>query len=202
MSAPNSADFSKSVARVVIPAALLIIATLVFEFASAAAYVYPELDLGQSGFALVLLAATWIATAIFSIICLWKKRVVTSLLILSALAAPILLSNVVDRAYWKFSNNKSEYLRQIDRETGSSPKYKIFDWGNRNTSLGGGVEFEAVVFDEMDDLVRPARLRSPDWRGNPGLALPHERWIAAEPPDCKRQIKSFGEHFYYVVQAC
>lgn len=81
------------------------------------------------------------------------------------------------------------------------PKYRIFNWGNRNAQLmGGGVLVVAIVYDESNEIGR----WSPEWiepRSNPS---PEDQWITAPVayPSRKRRTKPLGDRFYYVSEEC
>jgi uncharacterized membrane protein len=195
----------KSVIQIFAVAALLIGARLATDLTSAAAYVYPDFDFGQFWIAFLFFLLSLLFAAILALVRLFQKRFVEALVLVVVLCVPFSFKDAFDRHYWKFQIHKSEYQSAITADAQPAPKYRVFDWGNRNTSLGGGVIFEAIVYDETDEIMRPAEVRSPDWvkrRANSPLA---DSWITARPtpyPACKRLTKSFSGHFYYLSEEC
>jgi hypothetical protein len=114
---------------------------------------------------------------------------------------PLSFNDVIDRQFWKFSIHKSAYQSIVQTDPDLLPKYRVFNWGNRNTQLwGGGFIVEGIVYDESDDLAR----WSPEWIVRRSDPLPEDRWITIPPEyqSCKRRIKPLGEHFYYVSDEC
>ena len=114
---------------------------------------------------------------------------------------PFSFDDTINRQFWKFRIHRSEYQAIVQTDPSSPPKFRVFNWGNRNTLLmGGGVISEAIVYDESGDIAR----WSPEWieqRSNP---LPEDRWVTqpSEYPSCKRRTEPFGGHFYYVSEEC
>lgn len=166
--------------------ALLCVARLSFDVMSAAAYVYPDSDFYQPGLALFVLGWTLLAAFGFaSIRLVQKKFMVGGSILLAVLCTPFFFRDAVDRQVWKFNANKSEYVQAIRADKSPAPRYRTFDWGNRNVSFGGGVVFERIVYDESDEEPK--------------------RWLAVIPslhPSCRRSAKSLGDHFYYTSEEC
>jgi hypothetical protein len=190
----------RSIIQILVLGALLIGLRLAVDLTSAAAYVYPEYDFGQFWFAFLSFLASLLFVAIFAIVRLFRRRFIEGLALIAVLCAPFLFKDAVDRHYWKFQIHKSEYQSAIQADPSPSPKYRVFNWGNRNTHLmGGGFIIEGVVYDESDEITRS----SPDWierRSNPS---PEDRWVTARPdPACHRRTEFLGEHFYYVSEEC
>ncbi|MEO6381034.1 MAG: hypothetical protein ABIO35_03295 [Nitrobacter sp.] len=191
----------QSTAKLLAVATSLITARLVFDFTSAAAYVYPELDFGQNGIAFVIFVLAVLGVLVLAFLRLFQKRLVEAGGLLIICHFPFSFNEAVDRQFWKFRIHKSEYQSIMQADPGPPPKYKVFNWGNRNTQLiGGGVIVEAVVYDQSDEI----RRWSPEWiepRSNPSA---EDQWITApsDYPSCERRIKSLGNHFYYVAEEC
>jgi hypothetical protein len=182
-------------------AAAIIVARLAFDLASAAAYVYPEFDFGQSGAAFVTLfvGVSWVL--ILALIRLCQRRLVEGAVLLIVCYIPFSLNDAVDRHFWKFRIHRAEYRSVMQVDPGSSPKYRVFNWGNRNTQLmGGGIIIEGIVYDESDDIAR----WSPEWIERRSDSPPEDRWVTERStyPSCKRRTEPFGDHFYYVSEEC
>ncbi len=196
---PNQLNSRRSAIQVLAVAVLLIGARLAVDFTSAAAYVYPDFDFGQFWIALLLFLVSLVFVATLTVIRLFQRRFIEALLLFAVLCVPFSFKDAVDRHYWKFRIHKSEYESAIKADSSTSPKYRVFNWGNRNTQLwGGGFIIEGIVYDESDDIGR----WSPEWivrRSNPS---PEDRWVAAPSPSCKRRTVSLGDHFYYVSEEC
>jgi hypothetical protein len=195
----------KSVVQIVAVAALLIGARLATDLTSAAAYVYPDFDFGQFWVALLLFLVSLLFAAILAVVRLFQRRFIESLVLFVVLFAPFSFKDTFDRHYWKFQIHKSEYQSAIKADAQPVPKYRVFDWGNRNTGLGGGVIFEAIVYDESDEIARPPEARSLDWINRQANSPPAGTWITTRPasyPACRRLTKSFGDHFYYLSEEC
>jgi hypothetical protein len=188
----------KPAVQILAVAALLIGARLAVDFTSAASYVYPNFDFGQFWVALLLFIGLLLFTPILAVVRLFQRRFIEALSLFAVLCIPFLFKEAVDRHYWKFRVNKSEYETAIKADLSPSPRYRVFNWGNRNTHLwGGGVISEAIVYDELDEIARS----SPEWIERRSK-LPEDRWINTPSPSCKMRTASFGEHFYYVSEEC
>lgn len=202
----NSLISRRSAIQILALGALLVGTRLAVDLTSAAAYVYPDSDFGQFWLAFLLFLASLVFVAILAAVRLYRRRFVEGLVLLVVFCAPFLFKDVVDRHYWKFRIHKSEYLTTIQADTSPSPKYRVFNWGNRNTHpMGGGFIIEGVVYDESDEITRAPDARSSEWikrRSNPSK---EDYWVT-EPSKsyfrCKRQIESFGDHFYYLSEEC
>jgi uncharacterized membrane protein len=195
----------RSIIQILALGALLLGARLAVDLTSAAAYVYPEYDFGQFWLALLLFLASLLFIAVLAIVRLFRRRFIEGLVLLVVLCIPFSFKDAFDRHYWKFQINKSEYQTAIKADMQPAPKYRVFDWGNRNTSLGGGVIFEAIVYDESDEIARPPETRSLDWINRQANSPPAGTWITTRPTSyraCKRLTKSFGDHFYYLSEEC
>jgi len=184
---------------------LLFCARLLFDFASASAYVYPEADFGQSGLLLLILGLMLLFVLILACIRVLQKRFVEGLVLFMALCIPFLFSDLIDRRYWKFQINKPMYQSAVVADQSSTPKYKVFNWGNRNTSLGGGYLVEGIVYDESDEIARAPDSRSAAWKERHSNPSPDDRWVTASRssyPICKMIVRSLGDHFFYVSEEC
>ncbi len=190
----------KSGIRILAVAATIVTARLTFDLTSAAAYVYPQFDFGQNSIAFVTLLVAISCVLIFALDRLLKKRLLEGVTLLIICWFPFSFNDTVNRHFWKFRIHKAQYQSIIHTDLGPPPKYRVFNWGNRNTTLGGGVLFEAIVYDESGDIAR----WSPGWIERRSDPPPEDRWIN-EPstyPSCKRRTESFAEHFYYVSEEC
>jgi hypothetical protein len=195
----------RSIIQILALGALLLGARLVVDLTSAAAYVYPEYDFGQFWLALLLFLGSLLSIAVLAIVRLFRRRFIEGLVLFIVLCIPFSFKDAFDRHYWKFQIHKSEYQSAIKADAQPVPKYRVFDWGNRNTGLGGGVIFEAIVYDESDEIARPPEARSLDWINRQANSSPAGTWITTRPtsyPACKRLIKSGGDHFYYLSEEC
>jgi hypothetical protein len=196
----NSLISRKLVIQIFAAAAILIIARLAFDLASAAAYVYPRFDFGQNGIAFIVFVVAVLCVLVFALVRFFKKRLIESVALLIVCYVPFSFNDVINRQLWKFRAHKSEYQSIIQSDPGPPPKYRVFNWGNRNTHLGGGVITEGIVYDESDDIVR----WSPEWIERRSDPSPEDRWVTERSayPSCKRGTESFGGHFYYVSEEC
>jgi hypothetical protein len=175
----------KSVIESLLAGSMLIITRLAFDFTSAAAYVHPELDFGQDGIAFVIFVGAVPCVLIFASVRISQKQLVEAVVLLIVCCIPFSFGDITNRHFWKFQIHKPEYQSIVQADPAPSPKYRVFNWGNRNTQLmGGGFIIEGIVYDEADEIAR----WSPEWierRSNPS---PEDRWVA-EPstyPSCKK----------------
>ena len=178
--------------QILAAAAILLIARLAVDL---------EYDFGQNVIAIIVFAVVLPCVLMFALVCLYRRRFLEGLVLLVICYVPLSFNNVINRQFWKFSIHKSAYQSSIQTDPGPPPKYRVFNWGNRNTQLwGGGFIIEGIVYDESDDLAR----WSPEWIVRRSDPLPEDRWIINPPeyPSCKRRIEPFGEHFYYVSDEC
>ncbi|WP_375415512.1 hypothetical protein [uncultured Bradyrhizobium sp.] len=196
----------RSAIRILGLGALLVGARLAVDFTSAAAYVYPEYDFGQFWLAFLLFIGSLLVVVILAFVRFFQRRFIESLIVLALLCMPFSFREVVDRHYWKFRIHKSDYQSAVQNETGPSPKYRVFNWGNRNTHLwGGGYIIEGIVYDESDEVALPLERRSFQWINRRAHPSSSDRWVTTLPeryPACKRIIKPLGEHFYYLSEEC
>jgi hypothetical protein len=191
----------KSAIEIFVAASILITARLVFDLASAAAYVYPEFDFGQKGVAFVIFVIAIPCVLVFGLVRLFQRRLLEGVALLIICYAPFSFNDAINRHFWKFQIHKSEYQSIVQIDPDPRPKYRVFNWGNRNTQLmGGGVIIEGIVYDESDEIAR----WSPEWIERRSDASPEDRWVTERStyPSCKRRTESFGEHFYYVSEEC
>lgn len=194
----------KSIIQIVGVAALLVGARVAHDLAVATAFAYPEYDFGQRGFAFLAVLAALAFTFVLAGVRAFQLRPIETLALLALLFLPFSFNETFDKDYWRFSVHKPEYQSIVQTDPSPSPKYRVFDWGNRSPPFGAGVTLEAIVFDESDEISRTPEYRSAEWlkrEPSPPLGI---RWITAPDayPMCKRQTKPFGEHFYYVSQVC
>ena len=194
--------FSREMAiRMLLIGALLVIARLAVDFTAAAAYVFPEFDVGQKDIAFVIFILAVPCVLILALVRLFQKRLVEAGGLLIICCLPFSFDETLNRQLWKFRIHKSDYQSIMQSDPGPPPKYRVFNWGNRNTQLmGGGVLFEAIVYDESNDIA----LWSPEWGGRRSNPSPEDRWITMPSayPSCKRRTEPFGDHFYYVSEEC
>src|SRR5882724_7638537 len=125
----------KSVIEILVAASILIIARLAFDFTWATAHVYPEFDFGQSRIAFVIFVVAVPCVLIFASVRLFQKHVVEAVVLLIVCYVPFSFNDVVNRHFWKFQIHKSEYQSIVQADPGQPPKYRVFNWGNRNTQL-------------------------------------------------------------------
>jgi hypothetical protein len=185
----------------IVVAATILIAMLSFDLTSAAAYVYPEFDFGQNRVVFITFFVAVSCVLILGLIRLCQRQLVEGAVLLIICYIPFSFDDTVNRAFWKFRIHRSEYQAIVQSDRSSPPKFRVFDWGNRNTLLmGGGVIFEAIVYDQSGDIAR----WSPELIAQRSNPSPEDRWVTqpSEYPSCKRRTESFGEHFYYVSEEC
>jgi hypothetical protein len=191
----------KLVIQLFVVAATILIARLAFDLTSAAAYVYPELDFGQSGVAFAIFVVGVLCVLMLALARLYQRRLIEGVALLIICYVPFSFNDTVSRHFWKFRIHKPEYQSIIQTDPGSPPKYRVFNWGNRNTQLmGGGVITEGIVYDESGDIAR----WSPEWIERRSDSPPEDRWVTEHStyPSCKRRTEPFGDHFYYVSEEC
>jgi uncharacterized membrane protein len=201
----NNLISRRSIIQILALGALLIGARLAVDLTSAGAYVYPEYDFGQFWFAFLLFLVSLLFVAILIIIRLFQKRFIEGLALFAVLCIPFSFKDAVDRHYWKFRLHKSEYQSAIQADSNPPPKYRVFNWGNRNTHLmGGGFIVEGIVYDESDEVGRAPDSRSPGWLQRRSNSSPQDLWVIAPSgyPTCRKLTKPFGEHFYYLAKEC
>jgi hypothetical protein len=193
-----------SIIQIVGVAALLAGARVAHDLAVATAFAYPEYDFGQRGIAFFAVLAALIFTFALAGVRVFQLRLIETLALLALLLLPFSFSETFDKDYWRFRTHKPGYQAIIQTDVTPSPKYRVFDWGNRSPPFGAGVTFEAIVFDESDEISRTPEYRSAEWLEREASPPSEIRWITAPDayPMCKRQTKPFGEHFYYVSQEC
>lgn len=203
---PNRLNSPRSAIHILAVAALLAGARFIVDLTSAAAYVYPDFDFGQFWIALFILLIALVFVIVLAVVRLFQRRFIEGLALFAVLYVPFSFQDAFDRHYWKFQTHKAEYQSAIRADPTPPPKYRIFSWGNRNTyGIGGGVTFEAIVYDESDEIALSPEKRSLEWvkrRANP---LPSDRWVTTLPepyPTCKRLTKPLGGHFYYLSEEC
>jgi hypothetical protein len=184
-------------------AVLLVLVWILFDVASAVSFAYPEYDYGQDWylfFALFLLLPT---TATIGLVRLVQRRFVQAAALIMVCVAAFALPAFVDGVRLKFARNKPTYLLAVKADTASSPKFMVFDWGNRNITLGGGVIFEAIVYDELGLTPRLGLAPSSEEADIVARLRPGEQWIAeASTRQCVRRAELLEGHFYHVVSVC
>jgi hypothetical protein len=193
-----------SVIQLVGVAALLVGARVAHDLAVATAFAYPEYDFGQREIAFFAVLAALIFTFVLAGVRAFQLRPIETVALLGFLLLPFAFNETFDKDYWRFRVHKPEYQSIMQTDVTPSPKYRVFDWGNRSPPFGAGVTLEAIVFDESDEISRAAEYRSAEWLKIETGQPPEIRWIKAPDayPRCGRRTKSFGEHFYYVAQEC
>jgi hypothetical protein len=210
----NGMTTKKSLTRTLMVVALLIGEVLLLEFVRTLQYVYPQLDFEENFFTFyptfLALAGTLLFYLIFIVVRLVQRRLIE---VLALLLLPFLFgAGVVSigqwnySAAWKFRINKPEYVSVLATDPSPPPKYHVFDWGNRGGGFGSPVFYEAIVYDESDEIAREPSSRSPEWVARRSSPWPGAAWIT-EPPGphaqpCHRSIKDFGEHFYFIQDVC
>jgi energy-coupling factor transporter transmembrane protein EcfT len=196
----------KSIIQILAASALLIGVRLAIDFIAAAAYVYPEYDFGQFWLAFLIFIVSLILVFVVAIRRLFQKRIFESIAFFAILVGPFAFNKVVDEHYWKFRLHRSEYQSAIQADSAPSPKYRVFNWGNRNTHLvGGGFIAEAIVYDESDEVARPPEEWSLEWLQQRSNSSKDDLWITQIPksnPRCKRNTNVFDRHYYFVSEEC
>jgi len=191
----------KSTIKLLAVSAFLIIARLVFDLTSAAVYVYPEFDFGQNGIAFAIFILAALGVLALALVRVFQRRLVEASGLVIVCYVAFSFDETVDRHLWKFRIHKSEYQSMMRADPGLPRKYRVFNWGNRNTQLiGGGVIVEAIVYDESGEIAR----WSPEWIEPRSSPSPDDQWIIepSDYPSCKRSTKPLGDHFYYVSEEC
>jgi hypothetical protein len=183
----------------------LVAGKFAFELVGTIGYVYPDSMLGLALVAFGLVGASLVFSLIFAASRLYERRFAQAAILLCLCSIPFLLPRVLYPPYWKFKLNKNVYSSIIDSEPSIEPKYHVFDWGNENTSLGGGYIAEALVYDASDEIARPPAMRSQVWIENRSREPRRDSWVSRPPlayPPCKRVVEPIEAHFYYVEEIC
>jgi uncharacterized membrane protein len=196
----------KSISLMLTAAALLISVRVALDFSVASAYVYPEYDFGQFWFAFLTFIASLVFVFAIALRRLLQKRFFDGLVLLVVLGCPFLFKKAIDEHHWKFRLHRSAYQSAIQADSTPSPKYHVFNWGNRNThSMGGGFVAEAIVYDESDEIARAPGTWSAEWIQRRSSPPPEDLLITQilkSYPQCKRHVQSLDAHFYYVSEVC
>jgi len=194
------------VGQIALTAALLIAARLIFELLLAIGIVYRGTTVDQPILAFGILIASLLCVIALAFVRLTQKQIVLGLLLLCLCYVPFAIPPMIDPSYLRFWINKASYLAIMESDRSPPPKYRVFSWGNHNTTFGGGVVFQAIVYDESDEIGRAPGARSLNWierRSNPSA---EDRWIYTTPDkysySCRRRTAPLGEHFYYVEEEC
>jgi hypothetical protein len=182
---------------------LLCLARILFDVDSAFSFAYPEYDYGQDWHLFFAFLGFLLTTAIIGLVRLVQRRFVQAATLLTVCVAAFALPAFVHGTRLKFARNKPTYLLAVKADAASSPKFMVFDWGNRNITLGGGVIFEAIVYDELGLTPRLGIAPSSEEADIVARLRPGEQWIAeASTPRCVRRTDRLEDHFYYVVSVC
>lgn len=198
----------KPTLRFLIFVGVLTAARIAFYFFAAVNFVYPQYDFGQKGFSLLALSIFILVICVFAIVLLFQRRIFESVLYLMIGCAAFLslgISPLFDAYHWKFAIEESSYLSQISRDQSRPPQFRVFNWGNENTSIGGGYIVRAVVYDEADEIALAPEARSAGWIERREISLPEDRWVTAASSKlaiCNRSTRPLGGHFYYLQQVC
>jgi hypothetical protein len=175
-----------------------------FELLSTVGFIYRHSKLDQPIVAATLVIASLLVVLAFVIVMITQRRFIELAFLAGLCVISFTLPPIINAPFWKFKLNKTAYLEAINADPSASPKYKVFNWGNENITLGGGVYSQAIVYDEADEIVRAPEARSAEWvqrRSNPQA---DDRWITirSEYPGCNRYVEPFGEHFYHIIEVC
>jgi hypothetical protein len=196
----------KFIAQLLAIAALMVAARFGFEFLLTLGFVYRDSALDQPLLAFGILLMSMLFVVIFAVVRLAQKKFVLGFLSLVMVCIPFVIPPVLDPPYWKFRANRSSYLLAVEADLSPLPKYRVFSWGNYNTTFGGGVVFQAIVYDESDEISLAPDVRSAGWIARRSNWLPEDRWIYVLPDKdsytCKRRTVPFGGHFFYVEEQC
>jgi hypothetical protein len=122
----SSLIFRKLAIQILAAAAAIIVARLAFDFASAAAYVYPEFDFGQSGVAFVTFFVAVSCVLILAMVRLFQRRLVEGAALLIICYIPFSFDDTINREFWKFRVHRSEYQAIAQTDPSSPPKFRVF----------------------------------------------------------------------------
>jgi hypothetical protein len=192
----------KSAIQIFAAALLLAAATFAVEWATVAGTLYPQQVEGNFGtFVLpwVFMILCVLSISVLAFIRFLQTKFVLGIALRATFSIPFAMPRTTDFARMRFEVNRRTYLQAVERDQSPSPKYLVFDWGNRNTGFGGGAIVEALVYDESGEVARAAGSRSPAWRGH--SMGPEHRWIV-EHRGCRTYTDRLAAHFYHVIQVC
>jgi hypothetical protein len=206
MTGVNELGARKFIVQLLAIAALMVAARFGFEFLLTLGFVYRDSIFDQAVLAFGILLMPMLFVVIFAIIRLAEKKFVLGFLSLVMVCIPFVIPPVLDPAYWKFRANRSSYVLAVKADPSPQPKYLVFSWGNYNTTFGGGVVFQAIVYDESDEISLAPDARSAGWITRRSNWPPEDRWIYVLPGKysytCKRRTVPFSGHFFYVEEQC
>jgi len=202
----NDVAARKLIIQLLVIAGLMVAARLAFEFLLTLGFVYRDSILDQAVLAFSILLMSMLFVVIFAVVRLAQKKFVLGFLSLVMVCIPFVIPPVLDPPYWKFRANRSTYLVAVEADPSPPPKYVVFNWGNFNTTLGGGVMFQAIVYDESHEISLAPDARSAGWIARRSNWPPEDRWIYVLPDKysytCKRRTVPFSGHFFYVEEQC
>jgi hypothetical protein len=201
---------NRSQRRTAIFIGLLLGFRLTWDASRAASYVFPQYDLSHWLIFLLLfellLVTLLLCALVLAVRRLFQRRLPESLGVLAVLALSIWPADLIDGPTCKFLLHRSEYRSAVSADQTASTRYRVFSWGNRNTQLwGGGVIFEAIVYDESDEIVRPPQSWSAGWLQRRQLESKENLWITEIRegyPPCRKRVKNLDAHFYFVSEEC
>jgi hypothetical protein len=94
-------------------------------------------------------------------------------------------------SYVRFHVWRSYYTKKVEKiPRGSEPRLMRFDWGGLITNPTD------LVFDESDELLKPAGEQSAAWRARAG------RRLSAEIEFCPFSARQISGHFYRLDFSC
>jgi hypothetical protein len=99
----------------------------------------------------------------------------------------------------RFHLTRSHYLNVVERTpTENAPKLIFFDWGWSGHFLSATV-FYALVYDETDEIARPANQRTASWNEK---ASKQSRVATVYESRCQSKVAHVEGHFYLVTTVC
>jgi len=189
-----------------IPALWLGMLGLLYLIAGIVENYFPPLESIPAMLTALFFLATPLFLLVFILVRLVQKRFIEAgvILLFPFLLVALVLFGGDYLRRGAFRAHKAEYLAVISAEPSLGPKFHVFDLGVTGPGFGN-INFEAIVYDETDEIARDPSARSSEWIAHRSNPAPGTRWVSDHPlphARCTRTIKSFGEHFYYVEDAC
>src|SRR6267378_2565508 len=109
----------------------------------------------------------------------------------------------LDTTNARFELTRPYYLAQIAQtsRTDNKPRFKLFAWGEDGGIAGPNI-FYTLIFDESDEIARPAGLRSREWNDRVEPLCPGTQMcsiLGGERRD-RVEVRELRDHFFLVTE--